>query len=297
LPAPIYDVEPSLGFGLLILSVLALNAYATPFLGSAGSFAVLGASTVTNTGPTTITGDLGLFPGTSYTGSGSVTQTGTVHINDGTAQTAQNAANTAYNTLAGLGGSSDVGVTDLTGMDLGGMTLNAGVYEFDSSAQLTGALTLNFNGIQNEDIIFQIGSTLTTASASSVSIINAASGDNVYWQVGSSATLGTTTSFAGDIIALASVTMNTGATDRCGSVIALTGAVTMDTNTISNTCNVVNSSGMTIGTFGSGGTTTPTVVNGVGAAVTAPEGGSTLLYLGFLLVPIGAMRTFRRRSV
>jgi hypothetical protein len=299
-----------INFSLLTLSALSFNAYATPYLGSAGSFAVLGASTVTNTGATTLNGDLGVDPGTALTGTASITITGTIHAADAIAQTAEADALTAYNNLAGLSPT-----TVLTGQDLGLVgTLGAGTYFFASSAQLTGALTLNFAGVQNEDIVFQIGSTLTTASGSSVTIENAASGDNVYWQVGSSATLGTSTSFMGDIIALTSVTMDTSAKDSCGSVIALHAAVTMDTNTISNNCAVANSSGTTIGTFGSGGTTTPTTVTPVttgtgagtggtvtptpvtgGTTVPVPEDGSTLLYLGFLLVPVGAMRAFYRR--
>jgi Ice-binding-like len=285
------------GFGLLILSGLAFNAYAASFLNTAGNFAVLGATAVTNTGYTTLTGDLGIYPNgsSSYTPgtclpAPCITFTGssTTHLGDAVAQQAQIDASNAYTTLAGLGGSGEVGVIDLTGQDLGGLTLGAGVYEFDSSAGLTGALHLAFTG-SNQNIVFQIGSTLTTASASSVLITGADSTDNVFWQVGSSATLGTTTSFLGNIIALTSVTMTTGATDLCGSVIALNGAVTLDHNTISNTC--------AGGTGGGGGGTTIGGGTGGGPGVTAPEGGSTLLYLGFLLVPIGAMRAFRRRTV
>jgi hypothetical protein len=278
------------GFGLLILLVLALGAYATPFLGSAGSFAVLGASTVTNTGATTLGGNLGVSPGSSITGSGTITLTGTIHATDGVAALAQSDASTAFTNLNGLAATAPLNTA------LGG-TLTPGVYRYSSSALLSGALILDFGGATGQNFVFQIGSTLTTASGSSVSIINAGSNDNVYWTVGSSATLGTSTSFAGDIIALTSVAMQTTAKDSCGSVIALNGAVTMDTNTISTTCPVVNSSGTTIGTFGSGGsdTGTQTVVNGSGTVVT-PEGGSTLLYLSFLLAPIGAMRAFRCRK-
>jgi hypothetical protein len=252
---------------VFVLPLLAVSANANE-IGSAASFAVLGASAVTNTGATTLNGDLGVYAGSSITGSGTITLTGTVHQTDGVAQQAQADATTGYNALAALPFTSN-----LTGQDLGTVgVLNSGVYKFTSSAQLTGALTLDFQGLSNQSIVFQIGSTLTTASGSSVSIINAGSGDNVYWQVGSSATLGTSTSFMGDIIALASVTMNTTAKDLCGSVIARTGAVTMDTNTISNTCNVVDSNGNVIGTLG--GTLTGT---GSGPVVTPPiTGGKTL---------------------
>ena len=110
--------------------------------------------------------------------------------------------------------------------------LDPGVYFFASSAQLTGTLTLNFEGLNNMMVVFQIGSTLTTASASSVIIINPGANDQVFWQVGSSATLGTTTDFYGSIIADQSITLTTGADITCGRAIALNGAVTMDTNNV-----------------------------------------------------------------
>jgi len=268
--------------GLLILSVLAVNAYAAPFLGSAGNFAVLGGQTVTNTGPTTLTGDLGVSPGSSITGLGSITLTGAsaVHQTDGVAALAQSDATTAYNALAGLGATTThSGVFDLTGQ-----TLGVGVYNL-GAATLNGALTLAFTG-SNQNIVFQIASTLITGDSvgAVVNITGANSTDNVFWQVGSSATLGTNTSFVGNIIALTSVTLRTGATDLCGSVIARNGAVTMDTNTISNTC--------AAGTGGGG------IGGGTGGGPAVPEGGSTLLYLCSFLLPIGAMRAFRfRRSI
>ena len=197
-------------------------------LGAAASFAVLGGSTVTNTGPTNVTGDLGVSPGTAITGfppTGPGTVTGTIHAGDTVAAQAQADLTTAYNTLAGLACG-----THLTGMDLGGMTLSPGVYCFSSSAQLTG--TLHLSGPANAVYIFQIGSTITTASNSFVIVDNNVCGGNVFWQVGSSATLGTGTKFAGNIIAYASITITT-STTISGRALARTGAVTMDTNTVS----------------------------------------------------------------
>jgi uncharacterized repeat protein (TIGR01451 family) len=196
-------------------------------LGSAATFGVLGASTVTNTGFTVITGNLGVSPGTAITGfpPGIVTG-GEFTDSNPVAVTAQSDALIAYNTAASLP------LTEvLTGQDLGGLTLGPGVYFFASSAQLTGTLTLDAQGNPNAIFVFQIGSTLTTATGSAVVMINGGVPHNVFWQVGSSATLGTATAFQGNIIANTSVTATTGAS-VLGSLIALNGAVTLDDNLI-----------------------------------------------------------------
>ena len=197
-------------------------------LGTGQSFAVLAGSAVTNTGSSVITGNLGVSPGSAVTGfpPGIVTG-GTIHAADAEALQAQNDTTTTYNNLAGQ--PCDF---DLTGQDLGGMTLVSGVYCFSSSAQLTGTVTLNAGGDPNAAWIFKTGSTLITASNSSVVLKNGGQQCNVFWQVGSSATLGTATSFIGNIVALTSITLNTGA-NLSGRALARNGAVTLDTNNVS----------------------------------------------------------------
>jgi Ice-binding-like len=210
------------------LALLGLRTDANgQLLGTADSFAVLAGSTVTNTGPTVLWGDLGVWPGSSITGFPPGVVHGTIHSSDAVAMQAETDAAAAYNSL--LGEAFD---QDLTGTDLGGMTLFPGVYHFDSSAFLTGALILDSRGDPNARFDFQIGSTLITASNSSVHFINGDDSENVYWQVGSSATLGSDSAFAGHILAMDSITATTGASILDGSAIALTGAVTLDTNLI-----------------------------------------------------------------
>jgi hypothetical protein len=222
---------------IVIFSAFSLDAHAAIVLGTAGDFAVLAGTTVTNTGPSVIqNGDVGVSPGTAITGfpPGVVTPPFTFHSADAVALQAQTDLTAAYNQAAGL-----TPTQNLTGQDLGGLTLFPGVYSFASSAQLTGTLTLDSQGDPNAEFVFQIGSTITTASNSSVVMINGSpdAGCNVFWQIGSSATLGTGTDFEGHILALTSITLTTGAT-MDGSALARNGAVTLDTNSITN-CAVV----------------------------------------------------------
>ena len=198
-------------------------AATAPDLGTAEAFVVLGGSTVTNTGPTVLTGDLGLWPGLSIVGFPPGTVNGTIHAGDAVALQAQSDLVTAYDDLAGQ--ACD---TDLTGQDLGGLTLLPGAYCFTTSAQLTGTLTLDAQGDPDAVFVFQIGSSLTTASSAVVAVINGGSECNVFWQIGSSATLGTSTAFAGSLLALTSITVNSGAS-ATGQFLARNGAVTLDT--------------------------------------------------------------------
>lgn len=200
-------------------------------LGTAQNFAVLGGSTVTNTGPTTVNGDLGVWSGLAITGFGPGIVNGTIHAGDAVAQQAQSDVTTAYDALALMARTQT-----LTGTDLGGLTLTPGVYFFASSAFLTGTLTLDAQGDAGALFVFQIGSTLITSSNSSVVMINAGDACDTYWQVGSSATLGTDTAFQGNILAMADITLNTRATLIEGRALARTGAVTMDSNTITAGC-------------------------------------------------------------
>ena len=193
---------------LLLLACTATAQAAQPpvGLGTAGSFAVLGGSTVTNTGPSVITGDLGVSPGTAITGLPPGTVNGTVHAADAVAAQAQSDVTTAYNDAAGR-----IPAVVVPG-DLGGLLLTPGVYKQSSSLLLTGSATLDAQGDPSAVFIFQVGSTLTTASSSRVLLAGGAQSCNVFWQIGSSATIGTGTAFVGNIFALQSITMTTGAT-------------------------------------------------------------------------------------
>jgi hypothetical protein len=241
-------------------------------LATAQSFAVLGGSTVTNTGATTVYGNLGVDPGSAVTGfPPGLVAGGTIHTGDAVAIQAQSDTVTAYKALAG-----EALTVDLTGQDLGGKTLTPGVYHFSSSAQLTGALTLNAEGNPSAVFVFQIGSTLTTASNSSVLVINGGQDCNIFWQVGSSATLGTTTAFKGNILALTSITLDTGATVS-GRTLARNGAVTMDANHVSTlTCAALADAGVEAGSGSSGSGGSSGSNSGSGSGSTSGSGsGST----------------------
>src|SRR5271166_1551984 len=254
----------------LIFANSALAAPASVGLGSAASFSVLAGSTVTNTGPTTMWGDLGLSPGSSVTGAPHVL--GQTHVDDAVAIAAKNDLTTAYNDAASRPSNGSAGT------DLAGQVFLPGVRTASSSLLLSsGSVTLDAQGNPDAVFIFQIGSTLTTASNTSVTLVNGAQACNVFWQVGSSATLGTGTSFVGTVMALESISANTAATIH-GRLLARTGAVTLDTNTIttSNCASSVSGSG--------GGAETPNGVPppGIGGAsggsgTTSPVASKTVL--------------------
>jgi hypothetical protein len=242
-----------LSFALVLVAAFATSARAASVgLGTADSFSVLGGSTVTNTGPSVLTGDLGVSPGTAITGFPPGTVNGATHANDAVAGQAQSDLTTAYNDAAGRSSTSTVSG------DLAGRTLSPGVYTSASSLGLSGDLTLNANGDPNAVFVFQAGSTLTTASGSRVLLTGGAQACNVFWQVGSSATIGTSTAFTGNILALTSISLTTGAT-LDGRALARNGAVTLDTNTVTRaTCSTTSATTTTTTTGTTTGSTTGT---------------------------------------
>lgn len=209
----------------VVTPLSALAATTDPLLGTSGNYAVLASSTITDAGASWITGRMALSPGTSVTGFPPATS-GAKDINNGAALQARNDASTAYTNAAG-----ETPFVTLSA-DLGGMTLVPGIYRYSSSAGLTGTLTLNGGGIY----IFQIGSALTTASSSRVLLINGAQPCDIFWQIGSSATIGGSTAFVGTILAHASITMVTSATLNGRALAGVgaggAGAVSLHTNRI-----------------------------------------------------------------
>jgi hypothetical protein len=244
--------------GLLVLALIstlllvgnASAATAKVGLATAESYSVLGGSTVTNTGPTTMFGDLGLAPGSSITGAPHVL--GATHVDDAVAIGAKNSLTTAYNDAASRPSNGSAGT------DLAGQVFLPGVRAASSSLLLSsGSVTLDAQGDPGAVFIFQIASTLITGSNTSVALINGAQACNVFWQVGSSATLGTGTRFVGTVMANASIAAKTAATIH-GRLLARTGAVTLDTNTITTSNCAGSSETQTPAETSAGITPTPT---------------------------------------
>jgi Ice-binding-like len=254
---------------LFIFLLAGLSAMAatvnTVNLGTADSFAVLGGSGVTNTGASVVFGNLGVSAGGVVTGFPPGLVKGTTSAGDAVAAQAQNDLTAAYNSAKG----QSCGST-LSGQNLGGLTLTSGVYCFGSSAFLNGTLTLDAQGDQHAFFLFLIGNSLTTASSSSIVFKNGGYGENVFWQVGSTATLGTNTTFAGNILAFDNINLNTGASIQCGRAFSQHGGVTMDTNDVS-------------------------IDTGVCEGVALPEPGTaTMLSLGLVLTLFGLTRKYKK---
>ena len=264
----------SLVLATSVLPATSAAAESAVGLGVAGNFAVLAGATVTNTGPSTIVGDIGLHPGSAVDGfpPGTVND-GVIHAADGPALTAKAALATAYGDAAGRSS------TGLITADLGGQTLFAGVYT-GGALQVTGTLTLDAQGDAGAVFIFQAASSLTTASGSSVSLINGAGACNVFWQVTSSATLGTGSRMVGTVMALTSIWAGTNASIQ-GRLLARNGEVTLDSNTFSRaTCaQVVDTTTTTTTTTTGGGSggpaTTTTTGGGSGGPATTTGGAAT----------------------
>jgi len=258
--------------------IITRAAQPTVNLGTTSTFAVLAGSTITNTGTTVIEGsnggnvdgkvggDVGLFPGTAFDGRSSVTVSGTVHLNDAAAIKAKDDLVTAYNDAAGR-----KPVTTIPS-ELGGTILKPGTYDSaDGTFQITGKLTLDAQGDPDGVFVFKTASTLKTASASSVIPINGARFCRTFWKVGSSVTLGTYSSFVGHIFAMESITATTGAKIQ-GQLLARTGAVTLDTNTITNGyCAVTGEKAGTSTTTGGKAGTSTTTGEKAGASTTTGE--------------------------
>ncbi|MCW2955727.1 MAG: hypothetical protein JWO69_596 [Thermoleophilia bacterium] len=260
--------RPSLLALLAVLATLAVPATASAAqaavgLGTAGSYAVLAGSAVTNTGPTILDGDLGASPTPAISGFPPGIVNGTTHAADAAAAQAQADLTIAYDDAAGRGPALNVAG------DLGGLTVTGGTYRSATSLGLTGTLTLDGQGDPDSVFVFQAGSTLTTATASRVRLINGAQSCNVFWQVGSSASLGTSSTFVGNVLALTSVSVNDGVT-IAGRLLARNGAVTLINDRITPGNCATGTGGDDGGTGGTGGTTGGGVSRGTAILATNP---------------------------
>jgi len=287
----------------LIFVLAAVPAFGgTLVLGSANNFVVLGGSTVTNSGPTTLEGDLGVYPGTSITGLSSITVNGTtavgnpaVHAGDAIAQQAQSDLSAAIIALSGEGPGDSL---SSSGYATGNETLGAGVYSTGSTFDLNGTLTLNFNNQANASFVFLVGSSLTAEVGSEVALENVGANDSVFWVIPTgSATIDAGTAFEGNILAYASISFGTGATLNCGRALASTGAVTLLTNTLSTGCE-----NAPVTTTATGITATGNALlegsNGLGGSTVPEPGTAGLFTLGCLAGGLARyrVRIFRKSS-
>ena len=253
-------------------------------LGTAQSFVVLAATEVTATGDNTLTGDLGIYSGTSLSGPGTITITGTKHITDGVAQKAMEDLGTAFDFAAAQGSTAQIAA------DLGGQSLTAGVYNADATLNLTGVLTLDAAGDPDARFVFKATSDLIVGSGASVKLINGAQACNVTWVVTSSATINSGASFKGSILALTSITIKDGAVVE-GRALARTGNVTLINNTI--TAPVCAAATVPAAVTPTGGVATG---DGSSAGTSAPLGAGLAVAAGFgTLVLVGVLASRSRR--
>ncbi len=272
-----------------LFSSTALAAPATVGLGTAASFSVLAGSTVTNTGPTTMFGDLGLAPGSAVTGAPHVL--GQTHVDDAVAIEAKNDLTTAYNAAALRPTEGSAGT------DLAGQTFTPGVRTASGALLLSaGSVVLDAQGDPNAVFIFQIGSTLITGSNTTVQLINGAQACNVFWQVGSSATLGTGTRFVGTVMAADTITANTAATIH-GRLLAQTAAVNMDTNTITQSNCASSESGLGGGVEATTPVEASTLQTAIAGAETATTTTGTTVGASAPAVTVAAATTTAVRPV
>ncbi len=262
-------------------------------LGTVAAYSVLGGQTVTNTGPTTMVGELGVSPGTAITGFPPGVAAGATHAGDAQAAKAQSDLTTAYDDAAGRAPTASVAG------DLVGKTLTAGVYKSTGTLDVSGALTLDGQGNPNSVFIFQVASDLTTASASHILLTNSAQACNIYWQVGRSATLGTASTFNGNILALTSITVTTGTT-VAGRALARNGQVSLETNVFTMPACATNSASAsaapTASAAGAGSATNRGVNIQTAAAASWP--GVPVIAAGAVavgLIGAGMLTGYRRR--